>query len=113
MASLGYSVIGLHFGAQNTCHHYYKQYPEKRTLVVFSEIHKHMVCVYRMDEKNWKDYQDGKISLSHNGKGNGTDPSGHPIVNVQNFMINEPYEEIKSKKTLRVLLEKAEKTALQ
>lgn len=113
MASIGYSVIGLHFGAQNTCHHYYKQYPQKRTMIVFSEIHKHMVCVYKMDEKSWNDYQEGKVSISHNGSGQGIDPTGHQIINVQHVMINEPYKEIKSKKSLRSLLKKAESQVIE
>lgn len=81
LIKLGYEVLGLDFGRNDTFNHYVKYFPEFNSMVVFSSLHNNRVLVYRLTKQQYQDFQEGKFALSHNGNEGGTTPTGYPIKN--------------------------------
>lgn len=81
LLELGYKVMGLDFGRNDTYNHYVKYYPEHNSMVVFSTLHNNSLLLYRLTKEQYADFQKGNFALSHDNRGWGTTPAGYPIKN--------------------------------
>jgi len=81
LLKLGYKVMGLDFGRNDTENHYVKYFPKHNSMVVVSTIHNNAVMVYKLTPQQYKDFDKGKFALSHDGNGFGKTPTGHEIKN--------------------------------
>ncbi len=81
LIGLGYNVIGLDFGRNDTCNNYVKYFPEHHSMVVFSTVFNNSVTVYKLTKDQYDSFQKGEYALSHDGKGYGSTPAGYPVKN--------------------------------
>lgn len=112
MEALGYKILGHSNRSRNVCSTFTKKFPVNNSIVCFSVRNSNKIYVFFLSDADYKQYNDGKTTLTPDASEIGRICGGGGEVYCYNkcFIIFNGGD-IKNQATLKVYLDKAEQLA--